>query len=163
MNKNNFKEILECGCIDCEELHDGKCRLGYELEEDGCEDYSIMITTAIIAVKENENDKDFATFYRQYDGYPKGLGKELLKYIQNKKVVNGFTSEDKFHEAFNGIGDFCASLVAYFKKDIGDFYIVKADTRNVGEEYIYTIIIKEGEPIKLICYDVYEDKINFSI
>ena len=117
-----------------------------------------MGTRAIIAVKENENDKDFATFYRQYDGYPKGLGKELLKYIQNKKVVNGFTYGDKFHETFNGIGDFCASLVAYFKKDIGNFYIEKTDTRNSGEEYIYTIIIKEGEPIKLICYDVYQNE-----
>ena len=117
-----------------------------------------MGTRAIIAVKENENDKDFATFYRQYDGYPEGLGAELLEYITDKSVVNGFNSEHRFHHAFNGIGDFCASLIAYFKTDIGNFYVQKAGTRDMWEDYIYTIIVKVGQPIKLICHDVNENK-----
>ena len=79
-----------------------------------------------------------------------------MEYIKDKPVVNGFNPSHKFHKVFNGIGDFCASLVAYFKKDIGNFYIEKADTRDVGEEFIYTLIVKVGEPIKLICNDVYE-------
>ncbi len=117
-----------------------------------------MGTRAIIVIKEKEDDEDYCTCYRQFDGYPEGLGSELLEYVKDKPVVNGFNSEHKFHKAFNRIGDFCASLVAYFKTDIGNFYIEKAGTRNVGEEYIYTIIVKEGQPIKLICYDVYEKK-----
>ncbi len=117
-----------------------------------------MGTRAIISIKEKENDKDYCTIYKQFDGYPEGLGAELLEYVTNKSVVNGFSSEHKFHKAFNGIGDFCASLVAYFKTDIGDFYIEKSDARNMGEEFIYTIIVKVGQPIKLICHDVYEKK-----
>ena len=31
MNKNNYKAIIECDCVNCEELHDGKCRLGHKL------------------------------------------------------------------------------------------------------------------------------------
>ncbi len=117
-----------------------------------------MGTRAIISIKENEDEKDYCTCYRQYDGYPKGLGLELLEYIKGKQVVNGFNPLHKFHEAFNGIGDFCASLVANLKQDIGDFYIEKVGTRNVGEEYVYTLIVKVGEPIKLICEDLYNNK-----
>jgi hypothetical protein len=115
-----------------------------------------MGTRAIIAIKEKEDDEDYCTIYKQFDGYPDGLGVELLEYVKDTLVVNGFSSEHKFHKAFNGIGDFCASLVSYFKTDIGDFYIEKSGSRNMGEEFIYTIIVKEGQPIKLICHDVYE-------
>ena len=37
-------------------------------------------------------------------------------------------------------------------------FIEKSDARNMGEEFIYTIIVKVGQPIKLICHDVYEKK-----
>lgn len=59
MNKNNYKAIIECDCVNCEELHDGKCRLGHKLIEDNCKDYSIVITTPeMYEYKVRENAKD---------------------------------------------------------------------------------------------------------
>ena len=81
--------------------------------------------------------------YRQCDGYPSGHGQELADFLQTGKLVNGIGSEPDF--VFNGMGCLDASMVGFFKKEAGSFYLEPTDARDCGEEYIYTIYPKNGD------------------
>jgi hypothetical protein len=59
MSKEKKINVLDIICVNCEELHNGKCRRGYELKEDNCKDYSVIITTPeMYEHKVRENEKD---------------------------------------------------------------------------------------------------------
>lgn len=118
-----------------------------------------MNIAALVVVKEDVNASDYCTLYKHHDGHPGGLGFDILEYIKDKPVVYGLSTHYNFHEAFNGIGDFCASFISYFKKCVGDLYVEEACIRNVGEKYIYTITVKPDKPIELECFDVYKNEI----
>lgn len=75
--------------------------------------------------------------YRQYDGYPSGHGKELAEFLSGHAVVNGY--RDKGALVFNGPDCLSAAVVAHFKSGVGDIYLMRADTRDAGEEYRYSI------------------------
>jgi hypothetical protein len=70
--------------------------------------------------------------YRQYDGYPEVHGKELLDFLSNKIVVDGFSPKQTLETTFNGMGCLAAALIAHFKKNIGEFYL------HNGNEEFYT-------------------------
>lgn len=112
-----------------------------------------MSTPALTVVLDEEGN-DIMVLYRHWDGYPEAHGQELKDFLFGRKIVNGIM-DDKSKD-FNGINCLAASLVAYFKKDIGDFYLYPAGTRDMGEEYIYFIQEKDGE-IQLYYMDVNED------
>jgi len=91
--------------------------------------------------------QEIVILYRQFDGYPEGHGKELLKFLAPFKLVNGYTSADDPHTTANGMGCLAAQIVAHFKKEgVGSFYLEPAGTRGCGEDYIYTVYPnKKGE------------------
>ena len=37
-----------------------------------------------------------------------------------------------------------AQMVSYFKDEPGGFYLYRADTRDIGEEYVYTIYVEKA-------------------
>jgi len=83
------------------------------------------------------------TMYRQFDGYPSGHGKELADFLRDREVGNGITSYDaKFS---NGPNDLAAQLILEFKQrdPVGGIYIQRRDTTDVGEEYVYTIVVRD--------------------
>jgi hypothetical protein len=84
----------------------------------------------------NGADKEIAVLYRQYDGYPDGHGKELKKFLNGKKIINGISGEDNHN--FNGMDCLAAALVAHFKKTIGGFYLNPAGSRD--GEYQYKVM-----------------------
>ena len=86
----------------------------------------------------NNNKKYIITMYRQYDGYPEGHGKELANFLKKITIINGISGQ-KMGDAANGIECLAAQMVAHFKNDIGGIYLYPPKTRDVGEEYIYTI------------------------
>jgi hypothetical protein len=94
-----------------------------------------------LTVVEQEGGAEIAVLYRQYDSYPRGHGKELAEFLApngvEKTLVNGYSSRDQ--HAFNGMGCLAAQLVAHFKKEIGGFYLYAPGSRDVGEEYVYTL------------------------
>ncbi len=57
----------------------------------------------------DEEKREIVCIYRQFDGYPEGMGKDLSDFIKSGKVVNGFG--DKKEKQFNGIGCFAAQLI----------------------------------------------------
>jgi len=77
--------------------------------------------------------------YRQYDGYPKGHGAELVEFLKQFKLVNGLGGESKARSA-NGMGCLAAQLVSNFKGDeAGQFYLYPTDAKDCGQDYEYHI------------------------
>ena len=96
---------------------------------------SIMGTRALTVLRE-EDGTEIAVLYQQYDG--DSHGQKLEDMVKGRPVVNGFN--DLTQRPFNGGGCLAAQIVAHFKGDrTGGFYLMPAGTRDVGEEYVYTI------------------------
>jgi len=103
--------------------------------------------------------------YRQFDGYFFGMGAEIIEFIRHGKMVDGYPSNAKMGECFNGMGELACQLIAHFKRPhkdynnpkkkvqtVGNFYIVPLDERN--ESFHYELGIRNGE-LYLTC-DGYE-------
>jgi hypothetical protein len=97
-----------------------------------------MGTRCLTEVLEQNGDV-IITLYRQFDGYPTGHGKELKDFLEGFHICNGIGIEQDKGKWANGMSCLAAQLVSYFKEGIGGFYLYKPGTRDVWEEYIYTI------------------------
>lgn len=102
--------------------------------------------TRSLTVFEDEDGKEIVVLYRQFDGYPAGHGDELAALLAGRKVVNGFGLGSTLANTFNGSGCMAAAVVAALKKETGGFYLYPAGTRDVDEEYIYTVSVELGNP-----------------
>lgn len=94
-----------------------------------------VIQTYMDGGKEKKNP--IMTMYRQYDGYPNGMGLELAKFLNSGEMVNGIGVGQT--NVFNGAGCLAAQLVAHFKQGPGGFYLYKPMIKNCGEEYVYEV------------------------
>ena len=110
--------------------------------------------TRSLIVFEDDNGNYIATIYRQYDGYPSGLGKDLYDIMNGMVVVNGFSS-DTPKKAANGIGCLAAQAVAGLKDGIGNVYLKSSPNSfqdllqtidDCWAEYTYIISVHEGKP-----------------
>ena len=111
--------------------------------------------TRSLTVFNNEMDNsEIVVLYRQYDGYPTGHGRDLLSFLNNMEVVDGISNTEKRRIA-NGMGCLSAQIVAHLKEAPGDFYLHSAGTRDIGEEFIYTLYYTEELRIKV--QDTYDD------
>lgn len=108
-----------------------------------------MGTRSLTILKDGttETAQDIAVMYRQYDGYPSGLGQELAEYLSGFNVVNGISNETT--KLANGPDCLAAQIIAHFKESVGNVYLMRADTRNCGEEYRYYIYSEAGKPITI--------------
>lgn len=97
--------------------------------------------TRALTVFIDERGEEIAVLYRQFDGYPDGHGHELTSLLKGRSLVNGYTAEDEKSGNFNGMNDLAAGVIAHFKSKspIGGFYLYPAGTRDIGEEYIYSV------------------------
>ena len=123
--------------------------------------------TRCLTVFADENEKEIAVLYRQFDGYPGGHGVELAEILcpkgRDRGISNGI-SGDKF----NGAGCLAAEVVGRFKvlkvlgrsELAGGFYLEPAGTRDVGEEFVYTVRPR-GADVIVECSDS-EGKILFA-
>lgn len=101
-----------------------------------------------------QNKACIMTMYRQFDGYPSGMGNDLAEFLNEGKVVNGF-SMNETQRVFNGAGCLAAQLVAHFKEGAGGFYLHKPMSKNCGEEYTYYVEVDfDTQKINLKCYEV---------
>lgn len=99
-----------------------------------------MGTRTLVHIKDGK--KTIATIYRQYDGYPTGMGDDIKKILNEGMVsiLNGYSSNDKAPRQFNGMGCLAAFLIGELKdKKIGNVYILPINSKDVGEDYTYTI------------------------
>ena len=87
----------------------------------------------------DEEGKPLLRIYQQYDGYIEGgVGEKLIRLLEGRRVVQGFTMEDKVARNFNGMSCLAAQLVSDLKDGIGNVYIQALDEDYEGS-YDYTI------------------------
>ena len=122
-----------------------------------------MGTRTIVHLKD-ENKKTILTLYRQYDGYPTGMGNDIKKILNNGivEIRNGFTTKDQIPRQFNGMGCLSAFLVGELKnKKIGNVYIQTPNTKDMGEDYTYTLSLSKLGTLKLKVVENYKNKTIF--
>jgi len=117
-----------------------------------------MGTRSLTIFNDEWKNEEIVVLYRQYDGYPEGHGTDLLTFIDSMKIVNGISliSLNGDERIANGMGCLAAQAIAHFKEETGKFYLYSAGTRDIGEEFIYTLYFKNKE-LKIKVQDVYDD------
>ena len=113
--------------------------------------------TRVIETYTDRNNKvvkqKLLTMYRQYDGYPSGMGMDLANFLESGKVVNGIGADSG--RVFNGAGCLAAQLVAEMKEGPGNIYVYPINARDCGEEYEYHIIVDfDTKEVILKCIEV---------
>ena len=108
-----------------------------------------------------EDGKEFCLVYRQMDGYPDGHGLDLANFLNDITLVNGISCNEK-RKIANGMGCLAAQCIAHLKDGPGSIYVYPINSRDCGEEYIYTIEEMVQGKITLTCFDVYDNKVLFS-
>ena len=103
-----------------------------------------MGTRSLTTFKEDHNNEEIVVLYRQFDGYPEGHGIDLFRFLNKMNMVNGIAGGEK-RKISNGMSCLAAQMIAYFKDEPGGFYLYRADTRDVGEEYVYTIYVNHND------------------
>ena len=96
------------------------------------------------------------------DGYPSGMGQDLLDFVNQFTVVNGISIVEE-RKIANGMACFAAQLVAYFKDGAGGYYLhaPTTDFKNKKQYYktyfaeYYYEITQEGEHMKVRCWDTW--------
>lgn len=99
-------------------------------------------TTLIIEKQKDDAGKiklvKVCKFYKQFDGYPSGLGLDIANFLDSGKLVNGFSLDSNKIE-FNGAGCLAGQLITNFKKGTGGVYMIP--TSEGGQQYNYKIIV----------------------
>ena len=118
-----------------------------------------MSTRSIVTIKD-EKKKKIIEIYIQYDGYPEGVGKDLLDFIATGKMVNGIGKDPN---VFNGIGCFAAQLVAHLKNCAGDVYLhaPSEDYKNknkYNENYWASYYYEIDSNLRVRCWDCYNNQ-----
>jgi len=119
-----------------------------------------MGTRSLTHVFEKSEDKltEILCIYRQYDGYPSGVGKDYAEFLNGFEIVNGFgLDRDKLA---NGAGCLAAQLIKNIKKGVGNVYIYPIASEGCGEDYTYEIIIEVGKQPIIRIFE-YERKLIF--
>jgi hypothetical protein len=114
-----------------------------------------MGTRSLTVINSEWDDSEICVLYRQYDGYPEGHGKDLLDFLRGMSVVNGMGLDDR-ERISNGMDCLAAQIVAHFKNGPGYFYLNAAGTRDVCEEFIYTLYIYNKDKLSIKVEDTYD-------
>jgi len=118
-----------------------------------------MGTHSLVHFYDKDSENKVCTIYQQYDGYVKGVGKQIADLIKDMKIVNGYNETGK--EA-NGIGCLAAQYIAAYKNGVGNIYLM-SPFEELEEEYEYWVstthvtLKKEGHFINF----TFEEFINF--
>jgi len=112
--------------------------------------------TRSITIIKDENNNTLVTLYRQYDGHIYSHGHDLGNFLKDKIIVNGF-GDTKSKTEFNGAGCMAAQIIAHLKVGIGNFYLMPELCGDCGQEYVYTITLKNNK-INIRVYDEYDKK-----
>lgn len=96
--------------------------------------------TRSLTVIVDEEGKEVVVLYRQYDGHPASHGLQLSNFLKPLTLMNGTGPVD----TANGMNCLAAQIIAHFKVGSGNFYLYAAGTRDMGEEFIYTVYPKQS-------------------
>lgn len=109
-----------------------------------------------------DGNHELVRVYRQYDGYPEGMGVDLAK-LCDVRITNGIGAETfdrgtgervRKDATVNGMGELAALVIMGLKQEnlVGNIYIEACDG-DVSEwaEYVYSITGEEGEEPVIVC------------
>lgn len=90
----------------------------------------------------DEDGQALVTIYRQFDGYPTGMGADLKDILGGMFVRNGISGDGT--QQFNGAGCLAASVIAGLKapggeRQCGNVYLYPVGSRDCWEEFTYFI------------------------
>lgn len=117
-----------------------------------------MGTRSLTHIYNAASDKTpLVMLYRQYDGYPEGMGSDIKSALGGRKLVNGFSEPET---QCNGMGCAAAMLIGALKAGkCGNVYVQQYT--NDREEFTYRLypnaerfrlVIEDGETV---VYDGY--------
>lgn len=108
-----------------------------------------MGTTATTLVY-NDKNQCIIDFRTSFDGYPSGYGLELAKFLLSiYEVTNGIDVKETRKTA-NGMECLAAQLVAFFKTEVGDYYLHPPSFEsNFSSDYNYIIHPKNKISVEL--------------
>lgn len=100
-----------------------------------------MGTRSTLHIKDDDGT-NLVSLYRQYDGYPTGMGMEIKTALNNGQVelLNGFDSDSFIPKNFNGmacLGAFIIGALKGVKADVEN-YTFKGATGQIGGIYLTT-------------------------
>ncbi len=95
----------------------------------------------IMRVKKRDEFVTYCKLYQQYDGYPSGVGMQLLNFLNKITLVNGFVSSST--NAANGASCLFAQIVSIFKSGVGGAYIVDPNSTDL-EYYNYYVDVDDS-------------------
>lgn len=79
-------------------------------------------------VRFHDGNKVIVSVYHHYDGYISGMGKELAGFLEERKLVNGLSSDDTDPRIkANGVGCLAAQWISLMKQGPGDVYIASEE------------------------------------
>lgn len=108
-----------------------------------------MGTRSLTRVLDSDEKRTPITcLYRQFDGYPAGMGRDLAKILAPLRIVNGHSGDPS---QANGMGCLAARLVKGLKADEpGNVYIHPAKSRDCDEEFEYQISVQGAVEIEAL-------------
>ena len=106
----------------------------------------------IMRVKHGETWVVYCKLYQQYDGYPEGVGMDLLNFLVVKKLVNGFGDDPN---QANGAGCLFAQIVAKFKNGVGGAYITNPNDNDLEYFNYYVDVDEDNRTIRFSINDVF--------
>lgn len=80
----------------------------------------------------------YVRIYQQYDGYPEGVGLELVDWLEKKNLVKWVSLYTD--DIANGLGCLTAQYIRDHKPGPGDLYIEPLDTDLTYIDYNYEVI-----------------------
>lgn len=95
--------------------------------------------TVFVDVGEKKKKTEIGVMYRHWDGYPQGMGQDLFEILKGYTITNGIPIGGNNWKLANGMGCLACQLIARMKDGPGNIYLYPAGTRDVGEQYIYTL------------------------
>ena len=99
----------------------------------------------------NDGALPIICMYRQMDGYPKGHGSDLAKFLAPIKMVNGLGFDNE--TVANGAGCLAAQIVAHFKDGPGGIYLNRPNKHmDSWQDYEYWIDVIANSTIQVRVY-----------
>ena len=99
----------------------------------------------------DDSGNEIAVLYRHSDGYPTAHGLDLKRFLSCFTITNGIGVQTMFERKrkfANGMYCLAAQIISHFKQGIGTFYLYPSGTRNLDEEYRFTVY-RDQEGIKM--------------
>ena len=97
------------------------------------------------------DEKIVCSFYRQYDGYPTGHGKDLAEWLTSKGLKNGIGSDFIKGTHFNRAGTMAVKLCNHIQDESG-CEIMPTGEKSDYIDFEYHIYFDEEFKIKIISY-----------